>query len=222
MTEDDEKKLQELILTVNQLSELQQKLQRELGDAHRAIEVFRREAIRSEIIKPPVVREEPKPIQVKSPIVVQQKIESSQPPPVREPVRPKAEKTPIEEFIGANLLNKIGIAVLVLGVGYGVKYSIDHELINPLTRIILGYVAGGILIALALRLKPRYATFSAVLLSGGMASLYFVTYAAYDFYALIPQALTFAIMVLFTMFTVFAAMQYNLQVIAMIGLVGAY
>jgi uncharacterized membrane protein len=220
VTEDNEKKLQEIILTVNQLSELQQKLQKELGDAHRAIQVLRQEALRHEIIKPATAKEEPKIVQTKAPVVVE-KQESSQ-PTAHGPVRVKAEKTPIEEFIGTNLLNKIGIAVLVLGVGYGVKYSIDHELINPLTRIILGYVAGGILLALAFKLKVRYATFSAVLLSGGMASLYFVTYAAYDFYALIPQALAFTIMVAFTAFTVFAALQYNMQVIAMFGLVGAY
>jgi len=73
-----------------------------------------------------------------------------------------------------------------------------------------------------MRLKARLATFSAVLLSGGMASLYFVTYAAYDFYELIPQAFAFALMVLFTAFTVFAAIRYDMQVIAIIGLVGAY
>lgn len=68
--------------------------------------------------------------------------------------------------------------MLVLGIGYGLKYSIDHDLLNPLTRIILGYLAGAILIGLAFWLKRQYATFSAVLLSGGMAALYFITYAA--------------------------------------------
>ncbi|MGC1243815.1 MAG: DUF2339 domain-containing protein [Chryseosolibacter sp.] len=131
-------------------------------------------------------------------------------------------KTPWEEFIGTNLLNKVGIVVLVVGIGFGAKYSIDHELINPLTRMILGYLAGIVLIGIAFRLKKSHAGFSAVLLSGGMAVLYFITYAAYDFYGLIPQALAFALMVLFTVFTVLASLQYNLEVIGVIGLVGAY
>jgi uncharacterized membrane protein len=132
------------------------------------------------------------------------------------------EKTPLEEFIGTNLLNKIGIAVLVIGIGIGAKYAIDHDLINPLTRIIIGYVCGLILIGLSVRLKPTYLNFSAVLLSGGMAVLYFITFAAYDLYQLLPQALAFVLMVIFTVFTVFAAVQYNLQAVAFIGLVGAY
>jgi uncharacterized membrane protein len=128
----------------------------------------------------------------------------------------------VGDFIGTNLLNKIGIAVLVIGISFGVKYAIDHQMLNPLTRIILGYLAGGILLGLALKLKKNYAAFSAVLLSGAMASLYFITYAAYDFYQFIPQLMAFVLMVLFTAFTVFAALQYKQQVIAIIGLVGAY
>jgi uncharacterized membrane protein len=55
-----------------------------------------------------------------------------------------------------------------------------------------------------------------------MAILYFITYAAYAFYALIPSALAFALMVLFTVFTVAASVKWNRQVIAHIGMVGAY
>ena len=33
-----------------------------------------------------------------------------------------------EKFIGENLINKIGIAILVIGVGIGAKYSIDNDL----------------------------------------------------------------------------------------------
>jgi len=140
---------------------------------------------------------------------------------------PSQEAKPVarvawEEFIGTNLLNKIGIAVLVLGIGIGAKYAIDHDLISPLTRIVLGYVSGIALLGIAIRLKARYENFSAVLLSGGMAVLYFITFAAFDFYQLIPREVAFGLMFLFTVFTVFAALQYNLQVIAVIGLVGSY
>lgn len=127
-----------------------------------------------------------------------------------------------EDFIGTNLLNKVGIAVLVLGIGFGAKYSIDHQLLNPLTRMILGYLAGITLIGIAFRLKESHTGFSAVLLSGGMAVLYFITYASYSFYGLIPQVPAFILMVLFTVFTVFAAVRYNVEAIGIIGLVGAY
>jgi len=131
-------------------------------------------------------------------------------------------KSDFEKFIGENLISKIGILILIIGVAIGAKYAIDHQMISPLTRMILGYSVGIALMAFAIKLKAKYKSFSAVLVSGAIAILYFITYAAYDFYALMPQTLAFALMVIFTCFTVVAALQYNKQVIAHIGLVGAY
>ncbi len=127
-----------------------------------------------------------------------------------------------EAFVGGKLITIIGIIILVIGMGIGVKYAIDNDMLGPLARIILAYVAGGILLFIAFRLKEKYKAFSAVLLSGGMASLYFTTFIAYTLYGMFGQVAAFGIMVIFTMFTVFAATIYNLQIIGIIGLVGAY
>lgn len=131
-------------------------------------------------------------------------------------------KSDWERLIGENLINKIGIIITILGVAIGAKYAIDHELISPLTRIVLGYLLGLGFLGVAWKLKQSYHNFSAVLLSGGMTILYFITYAAYDYYSLLPQWLAFILMVLFTTFTTVAAMQYNKMLIAVIGLIGAY
>jgi uncharacterized membrane protein len=131
-------------------------------------------------------------------------------------------KANLEKFIGENLLSKIGIVILVVGVAIGAKYAIDRNLISPLARIVLGYIFGFGLLGLAVKLKPKYHSFSAVLLSGAMAIMYFITYFAYSLYELFPQSSAFALMLIFTIFTVAAAIKYNAQVIAHIGLVGAY
>ncbi|HRK58728.1 MAG TPA: DUF2339 domain-containing protein [Candidatus Kapabacteria bacterium] len=128
----------------------------------------------------------------------------------------------IEKLIGENIINKIGIIITVIGIAIGAKYAIDHELISPLTRIILGYAAGLGLLGFAIKLKQKYENYSAVLLSGAMATMYFITFAAYSYYDLIPQILSFALMVMFTIFTVTAAIIYNKHIVAHIGLVGAY
>ncbi|MCX6230562.1 MAG: DUF2339 domain-containing protein [Bacteroidetes bacterium] len=127
-----------------------------------------------------------------------------------------------EKFIGENLISKVGIVITIIGVAIGAKYSIDHHLISPLARIILGYLIGLGLLGIGFKLKQKYDSYSAVLVSGAMTILYFITFAAYDFYALIPQYIAFGLMVLFTVFTVAMAINYNKQLIAIIGLVGAY
>lgn len=128
----------------------------------------------------------------------------------------------LEKFIGENLISKIGVLILIIGVAIGAKYSIENNLISPLTRIVMGYITGVVLLGTGMKLKDKYENYSAVLVSGAMAILYFITFMAYSFYGLMPQMAAFGLMVLFTAFTVFAAVKYDRQVIAVIGLLGAY
>lgn len=134
----------------------------------------------------------------------------------------ESARADLEKFIGENLISKIGILVLIIGIGIGVKYSIDNDLISPLTRVILAYLLAFGLVGLAIKLKPKYLNFSSVLISGGMATMYFVTYFGFAAYGLIDRYAAFGLMAACTIFTVVAALFYNRQVIAHIGLVGAY
>ncbi len=144
-------------------------------------------------------------------------------PPIKSaPPAPAKAKRNMEEFIGGNVINKVGIVILVIGFTILLKYAIDNEWINEITRVVIGLVSGAIVLGLAFKLREKYDAFSAVLLSGGMAILYFSVYAAYDFYNLLPQELAFALLFLLTAFTVFAAVMYDKQVIGILGLVGAY
>jgi uncharacterized membrane protein len=133
-----------------------------------------------------------------------------------------AEKFSLENFIGLRLINFIGIIVLVIGLSIGVKYAIDENLISEGMRISLAYAAGLVLYFLSLRLRKKYTLFSAILFSGGMASLYFTTYAANVYYNMFSFALAFAIMIALTVYTVYEAIRYSRQEIALLGLVGAY
>lgn len=135
---------------------------------------------------------------------------------------PTKAKRDVEHYIGSNIISKIGIAITIIGVGIGAQYSIEHDLISPFTRICLGYLIGLGLLGVGFRLKKAYTDFSAVLVSGAIAIMYFITYAAYTLYAMMPQTVAFALMLLFTVSTIAAAINYNRQVIAHIGLVGAY
>ena len=138
----------------------------------------------------------------------------------------KKEKTPVsfnfEKLIGENIINKIGIIITIIGVSIGAKYSIEHDLISPTTRILLGYLVGCILLGLGYKLKTKYLNYAAVLTSGAYTILYFITLIAYSFYHLLPMWFAFLTMCSLTILTVFTALKLNKQVIAHIGLVGAY
>jgi uncharacterized membrane protein len=128
----------------------------------------------------------------------------------------------MEDFIGTNVISKVGILVTIIGVFIGAKYAIDNELISPLMRIFAGYVSAGVLLFIALRLKKKYEYFSSVLIGGALAVAYFITYIAYSFYALFPLVTAFALMVITTAAAVAIALWYNQRVIALLGQVAAY
>ncbi len=142
--------------------------------------------------------------------------------PVNKKVNAPKGKSNLEKFIGENIINKIGILITILGVAIGAKYSIENNLISPLTRIILGYFSGLLLLVFGIKLKVKYTNYSAVLVSGAVAIMYFITFAAYSLYDLFPPLVAFILMTIFTVFAVVASLNYNKQIIAHIGLVGAY
>ncbi len=230
--EDHQNRINSLSAKLDRLLILHETLTKDLLGIHSELEDLKAEntsVVEPEIASPspPIIPSHPMDIpEVEQDAVVEfterEELEKSA-PAVNEPINqpPKGPRN-LEKFIGENLLNKIGIAITILGVAIGTKYSIEHDLVSPLTRIILGYLVGVGTLLIGIRLKAKYEAFSAVLVSGSMAMMYFVTYSAYAFYELIPQLLCFGLMVLFIVFVIIAAINYNRRVIAYIGLLGAY
>ncbi len=128
----------------------------------------------------------------------------------------------LESYIGENIINKLGVLILLVGVVIGVKYTIVHDLISPTMRIVLGYITGLLMFYIGLRMKMRFENYSAVLVSGGVAVLYIITYFAYDYYGLLSQSVAFGLMLLLTVTAVYLSLLYDRQTISIIGLVGAY
>ncbi len=133
------------------------------------------------------------------------------------------ERNPdLEKFIGENLVSKIGIAILVLAVGFFVKYAIDNDWIGTVGRVGIGIACGAILVALAHKLQKNYTAFSSVLVGGGLAVFYFTITLAYHEYHLFPQVAAFMIMVVITAFAVLLSLLYDRQELAVISLVGGF
>ncbi len=219
-------KLNELLKRLNELSGRQNELNREMNDLRLEIHKMKAESTEPKVVpkeqkRPATVRKEPSETETPTGAPYLNLVPKTQSNPSKV-TKEKRKSSNLEKYIGENLINKIGILIIIIGVGIGAKYAIDNQLISPLTRIILGYLVGAGLLVFAIRLKEKYENFSAVLLSGAMAIMYFITYLAYILYELIPQPLTFGLMVFFTAFTVPAALRYDKAVIAHIGLVGAY
>jgi uncharacterized membrane protein len=185
---------------------------------------------------PNVVVEPPKPVEVLTEVPKPQLVVPPVPRPVAPPVLQPVYDEPqpsfmerflrdnpdLEKFVGENLINKIGIAILVLGIGYFVKYAIDQEWLGEVGRVVVGLTAGGILLGLAHRLRQSFAGFSSVLVGGGLTVLYFTIAIAFHYYGLFSQGVAFAIMVVITGFGVMLTLAYNRVELAIMALIGGF
>ncbi len=147
-------------------------------------------------------------------------------PPIRpaEPVKPSFfERNPdLEKFIGENLVSKIGIGILVLAIGYFVKFAIDNNWIGEWGRVAIGIACGVILVGIAHYTRKNYKAFSTVLAGGGLAVFYFTIALAYHQFHLFGQTTAFLIMVAITVLAISLSLFYDSQQLAIIALVGGF
>jgi uncharacterized membrane protein len=127
-----------------------------------------------------------------------------------------------EKFVGENLANKIGIAVLVLGIGFFVKYAIDQNWIKEAGRVAIGIGCGVIMIGIAHYLRNTYRSFSSVMAGGGIAVFYFTIAFAFHEYSLFSQTTAFIIMVVITAFAVTLSLLYDKIELAVIAVIGGF
>lgn len=208
-------------------------LQKKVAVEVKAEPVVKPERVVTYQVKPePVLKEEVKAAVTEEPqisTVSSEQTKPSQerkvvPPPVIAPFGPVKEekKVDYEKYIGENLFGKIGILVLVVGMGLFVKYAIDKDWINEVFRTVLGFVVGGVLLFLSERLKKDYRTFSSLLAGGAFAVCYVTVSMAYHYYGLFSQTTAFVILVVLTVFMSLLAVLYDRRELAVIALVGGF
>ncbi|KGO86309.1 membrane protein [Flavobacterium rivuli WB 3.3-2 = DSM 21788] len=134
----------------------------------------------------------------------------------------KEQNPDLEKFIGENLINKIGILILVLGISYFVKFAIDKDWINEPARVGIGILAGGIVMMVAHKLRINYKAFSSVLVAGAISIFYFTITVAFHDYHLFSQTVAFIIMVAITGFSAFISVNYNRAELAALSLIGGF
>lgn len=129
----------------------------------------------------------------------------------------------MEYAIASNWLLRIGVLILVTGIGFFLKYSIDNGLIGEQARVALSVLAGIGMIIGGVRLAyGNYHLFSQGLLGGGIAVLYFSVFAAHSFYNLLDVVPTFTLMILVTACAATLAIRLDSMLVAIFAIIGGY
>jgi len=128
-----------------------------------------------------------------------------------------------EFAVASTWLLRIGILILVLGLGFFVKYSIDNNLISQEVRVLITAGAGFVLLIGGTRLLGgTYQVIGHGLMGGGLTTLYFSVFAAESFYHLITPQVAFFLMAMVTVLSGGIAVGFSTITVAVIGVLGGY
>ena len=129
----------------------------------------------------------------------------------------------LEARIGSHWLNRIGIAALLIGVSYFLKYAFESNWIGPAAQIFIGIVAGAAMVVWSEWFRLRgYRTFSYSLKAVGIGALYLSLWAAVQIYSLVSVGVAFSGMVVVTAATATFALLQNAEILAAFALAGGF
>jgi uncharacterized membrane protein len=129
----------------------------------------------------------------------------------------------MEFAVASQWLLRIGILILVVGIGFFLKYSIDHGLLGPMARVALSTITGLALLVVGTQLLGRkYHILGQGLMGGGLATLYFSVFAAANLFHLIEQLPAFVLMTIITLLAGGIAVRFNSMLVAVLGIIGGY
>jgi uncharacterized membrane protein len=129
----------------------------------------------------------------------------------------------MEFAVASTWLLRLGLVILVMGIGFFLKYSIDKGWIAPTGRVGLALLAGVAMILVGSRLLGTlYDLMGQGLIGGGIATLYFGVFAAVSYYHLIGPYTAFTLMALVTASAGVMAVRFDSLLIAVLGIIGGY
>ncbi len=122
----------------------------------------------------------------------------------------------IEEMLGTNWLNKLGIVILVLGVAFFLAYQL--KTLGPAGKVLVGFMTSGVMLGAGIWFdrKERYRILARAGIGGGWALLFFTTYAMYHVAAaqvLSSQAVDLVLMLAVAAAMVAHTLHYRSQVV---------
>ncbi|MDQ0417750.1 putative membrane protein [Croceifilum oryzae] len=126
-------------------------------------------------------------------------------------------------LIGGKWLNRIGALAIIFGMIFFYKYAVDHDWINETMQVCLGYLVAGLFAWMGIRThKKGLPIFAQGILGTAIAVSYTTSFAAYEFYHLIPTLVGFALMSVVTIGAFWIGFRYSSIAIALLGWFGGF
>ena len=122
----------------------------------------------------------------------------------------------VEETLGTNWLNKLGVVILVLGIAFFLAYQL--KTLGPPGKVLVGFMTAGVMLGAGIWFDrgERYRILARAGIGGGWALAFFTTYAMYHVPAaqvLSSQAIDLVLMLAVAAAMVLHTLRYRSQVV---------
>mgnify|MGYP000294721304 CR=1 FL=1 len=139
-----------------------------------------------------------------------------------EVMQKRAKQNQIEMKIGLNWINKLGILLIIFGVGAAFKHSYSNWM-NDYVKGSLFFILGALMMAGGEWLyRKNKQTFALGLLGGGISVLYGSIFFSYFLLDIIGLPLSLLLSVMVTLLAVVLSLRYHSRTVCSFGLVGGY
>lgn len=139
------------------------------------------------------------------------------------PPPPRAPGQSLEMKLGTRWLNWVGIVMLLVGIGFFLKYAYDNAWIGPKGRLAIGAILGIIALGLGERFRRRdWSILFQVLTGGGLAIFYLCVFFSFQVYRLADQTISMILAILVTALAVVMAVSYNALPVAILAVIGGF
>lgn len=174
------------------------------------------------------VTEKAPPVATPAPVAITKTVEPVNRPPVydgntgdiQERNNPAANI--IQWLLNGNVLAKIGILLLFVGLSYLLKFSIENNMLTPEFRLIGAGTLSVVLFIIAWRVRDKNRLYSLVVQGGSLGAFYITIFAAYKLYQFLPPAFALLLMVIICMASVFFAVVQRAVSLAVLAVIGGY
>lgn len=147
--------------------------------------------------------------------------------PESRPYQPSPQAKPLFQLkdhmkTGEYWLNRIGIALLLFGVVFLFKYSIDNGWLTPWIRIAFGFTVGLVALFFGFKIYGKRKAFATTLLGAGFGIWYITGFSAYQLLDLISHTTAFGYMIFVTACAFSLSLKQEDAVLSVIAVIGGF